>query len=213
MAKKEEKKAPAAKTQPVREEKKTETKQVKKPVKVHEKKLETSKSTLIEFRDVVNERWEIYGLIEDLRNNRDDSDKEKRGVVLDKTTGLTWQNVSPEKMTWDKVGDYVKELNRQKFAGFDDWRLPAISELESLVVGLKKGELYGDDNSGPGEHGFYWQPGIWLYGGGDNFGFFWSSSTSASQLAKSQIYWTLIFDIGSRGHGNPFDSYYVRCVR
>jgi hypothetical protein len=168
---------------------------------------------MIEFREVVNDRWEVYGLIEDLRNNRDDSEKEKRGVVLDKTTGLTWQNVSPEKMTWDKLADYVKELNRQKFAGFDDWRLPTISELESLVVGLQKGELHGDDNSGPGEHGFYWQPGIWLYNGGDNFGFFWSSSVSPSTLVKSQIYWALVFDIGSKGHGNLFDSYYVRCVR
>ncbi len=196
-----------------KEDKKTETKQTKKTVKSREKKLETSKSTMIELREVVNDRWEVYGLIEDLRNNRDDSEKEKRGVVLDKTTGLTWQNVSPEKMTWDKLADYVKELNRQKFAGFDDWRLPTISELESLVVGLQKGELHGDDNSGPGEHGFYWQPGIWLYNGGDNFGFFWSSSVSPSTLVKSQIYWALVFDIGSKGHGNLFDSYYVRCVR
>lgn len=55
-------------------------------------------------------------------------------VVLDQTTGLVWQQSgSPRYMDWKAAGMYIRELNEERFAGFDQWRLPTVAELASLL--------------------------------------------------------------------------------
>jgi len=59
-----------------------------------------------------------------------------KATVFDKEKGLMWlRNAdSAEKtMTWDGANDYVRHLNKQQVAGFDDWRLPEKDELSGLV--------------------------------------------------------------------------------
>ncbi|MCO6437881.1 MAG: DUF1566 domain-containing protein [Phycisphaerae bacterium] len=64
-------------------------------------------------------------------------------TVLDNITGLTWQR-SPDtdgdndidasdKLTWTQAQAYPATLNAVSFGGFDDWRLPTIKELYSLI--------------------------------------------------------------------------------
>jgi len=71
-------------------------------------------------------------MIEDNRF-RDNGD----GTVTDGRTGLMWkQNDSMiDLKKWvnfqDSV-DYARGLNLQKFAGYDDWRLPTRDEMETL---------------------------------------------------------------------------------
>ncbi len=52
------------------------------------------------------------------------------GTVTDEVTGLTWQRDAGAKMTWSEalaaVGDFT-------LADHDDWRLPSIKELYSLI--------------------------------------------------------------------------------
>lgn len=56
------------------------------------------------------------------------------GTVFDKTTGLTWeQSGSPYPTTWEAAHDHIARLNRERFAGRADWRLPTVDELLSLV--------------------------------------------------------------------------------
>jgi len=64
-------------------------------------------------------------------------DKED-GTIMDKATGLMWQKggSSSSLVNFD-AKKYIKQLNRQKFAGYFDWRLPTIEELASLLE-LKK---------------------------------------------------------------------------
>jgi len=55
-------------------------------------------------------------------------------AVLDHATGLMWQQAgSPKALTYAETQEYIKSLNEQKFAGYDDWRLPTVEELASLV--------------------------------------------------------------------------------
>lgn len=57
------------------------------------------------------------------------------GVVQDNLTGLMWArdvNASGE-ITWQQGLDYVAQINTDEFAGYTDWRMPNIHELESLA--------------------------------------------------------------------------------
>jgi hypothetical protein len=63
------------------------------------------------------------------------NDFEDRGeVIVDHTTGLIWQKSgSDSTWTYQQAQVYIKNLNRDRFAGHDDWRLPTIPELMSLL--------------------------------------------------------------------------------
>ncbi len=74
-------------------------------------------------------------------------------TVTDRVTGLTWQN-SPDtdhngvidandKMTFAQAKALPAKLNAARFGGFNDWRLPSIKELYSLIT------FTGIDPSGP----------------------------------------------------------------
>lgn len=57
-------------------------------------------------------------------------------VVCDRLTGLIWtRDAGPGElpMTWREAFDFVAGLNREKWHGFADWRLPNRRELRSLV--------------------------------------------------------------------------------
>ena len=53
------------------------------------------------------------------------------GTVSDINTGLMWQQVTaPGRYTWLQALNYCETFN---LAGYNDWRLPTIKELESIV--------------------------------------------------------------------------------
>ena len=52
------------------------------------------------------------------------------GTVTDLNTGLMWQQAYSGKMTW---GDALAGAEAFSLAGYDDWRLPTIKELYSLI--------------------------------------------------------------------------------
>lgn len=57
-------------------------------------------------------------------------------TVTDRLTGLTWSrdaNPAGGIKTWTQALDFIKTLNRGKYLGHDDWRLPNVNELKSLV--------------------------------------------------------------------------------
>ncbi len=74
-------------------------------------------------------------------------------TVHDNNTGLTWVQ-SPEtngdstldsddKLTWADAMAFPATLNAQSFGGYNDWRVPTIKELYSLI------DFSGTDPSGP----------------------------------------------------------------
>ena len=59
------------------------------------------------------------------------------GTILDKNSGLVWQQADSyhelkKGMNWYQALEYVDLKNSEKFAGFDDWRLPTLDELKKL---------------------------------------------------------------------------------
>ena len=85
-------------------------------------------------------------------------------TVTDNLTGLVWSkdaNIAAGTKTWQQALDYVKTLNSINFSGHNDWRLPNVNELASLV---NKGQSI---------------PSTWLNGQGFTSvqpGAYWSSS-------------------------------------
>ncbi|MEN8136553.1 MAG: protein kinase [Thermodesulfobacteriota bacterium] len=56
------------------------------------------------------------------------------GKIIDRTTGLAWQaGISEEALTFGEAGSYIDCLNKEGFGGRDNWRLPTVSELLSLL--------------------------------------------------------------------------------
>lgn len=93
-------------------------------------------------------------------------------TVTDKLTGLIWtQYGNPAATrTWQQALDYIKTLNSSNYLGHNDWRLPNLNELRSMV---NKGQP---------------NTGSWLNAQGfSNVGGGWSSSTYAGYPAGAWI--------------------------
>lgn len=68
-------------------------------------------------------RGPAYGK-NDFVNNRN-------GTITDRATGLMWTKADSGKtMNWEKALEYAENL---KYAGHDDWRLPNVKEMQSIV--------------------------------------------------------------------------------
>ncbi len=67
-------------------------------------------------------------------------------IVYDAETGLYWQQGgSSDAMIYQDAGKYIEKLNREKFAGFEDWRMPTLEEAMLLMEREKKNDaLYID---------------------------------------------------------------------
>ncbi len=88
------------------------------------------------------------------------------GTVIDTRTGLVWQRQpAPERVTWPEAQLYIEQLNRDRFAGHADWRLPTNDELASLFL--------REENS----HRLYLDP---VFGSFRNL---WSATTRGHHIA------------------------------
>ena len=67
-------------------------------------------------------------------------------VVVDHVTGLFWQQSgSSNNMRYQDAEKYIRDLNAQRFADYEDWCLPTLEETMSLMESRKKdGGLYID---------------------------------------------------------------------
>jgi uncharacterized protein DUF1566 len=79
--------------------------------------------------------------------------KNEDGTIYDSLTSLTWlANDSrlefDKEVSWDEAEHYAQEMNKKKFAGHNDWRLPTIHEATSLFEKSKLNKDYkgGDIN-------------------------------------------------------------------
>lgn len=151
----------------------------------------------------------------------------------DPQSGLTWQ-VFPTNgnMNWASAKAHCKNLS---LGGFNDWRIPTISELRSLIRGCQATEKGGacgvtdsclNDNcwkepcqgcSSKGDSGLdgaYWPPELsgevnW-YSGEDYW--YWSSSAVADHNGVDA--WTIGFKYGLVNHGTYVNNIgKARCVR
>ncbi|MBI5528066.1 MAG: SUMF1/EgtB/PvdO family nonheme iron enzyme [Deltaproteobacteria bacterium] len=146
------------------------------------------------------------------------------GVWIDSTTGLMWQNPASDRtFTYDEAIVYCGDLYLD---GHDDWRVPTISELRSLIRGCPDTQTGGacgvtdsclEDScrwqgcsgclllGGPGEGGCYWDAAL----RGPCY-FYWSSSSYAG---ATSLAWYVFFFYGNVDYFVKPPTLWVRCVR
>ncbi len=78
----------------------------------------------------------------DFVDNRD-------GTITDKATGLMWQkSAADQEYDFKRAERYINEINKGRFAGHTDWRLPTIDELKSLLEPVGYAHPRSDDIDG-----------------------------------------------------------------
>jgi hypothetical protein len=67
-------------------------------------------------------------------------------VVIDRRTGLMWQQAaSSQQMAYGLAMEWINDLNKRGFAGFNDWRLPTLEEAMTLMARSRNSDgLYID---------------------------------------------------------------------
>ena len=61
----------------------------------------------------------------------------EKGIIIELSKGLVWMKydtyqLSNKWMSWVQVRDYAEELNKKKYAGYSNWRMPSTLEAKSL---------------------------------------------------------------------------------
>jgi hypothetical protein len=118
-------------------------------------------------------------------------------ALTDKLTGLVWTkdaNPAGGYKTWQEALDYIKTLNGRRYLGYNDWRLPNVNELESLVK--KQSNL-----------------AMWLNSQGFvnvRVDYYWTSSTYASYTSYA---WSVGMYSGIVAGHNKADGSFVWPVR
>jgi hypothetical protein len=62
-------------------------------------------------------------------------------TMKDRQSPLVWTrngNIKNSQMSWHDAVEYVKVLNRQKYAGHSDWRLPDVDDMRRLAAAVRK---------------------------------------------------------------------------
>jgi hypothetical protein len=114
------------------------------------------------------------------------------GVVLvcDKQTDLIWQKDYTTGLTWEQAMEYAMDMNSKKYGGHDDWRLPTIEELATLI----NYQRYNPTSDFPGMPSSY----------------FWSSSSFAYYASDA---WYVDGYDGYVSYSGKTYGYAARCVR
>lgn len=182
--------------------------------------------------------WHVSSLAEDTNGDTDaDSDTDAdvcsaSGNWYDAAMGLCWQNPpSEDSFNGDDAMAYCDGLS---LGGFNDWRLPMIQELISLIRGCVDGVETGDLSTsdcgvsdpnclawncweaacnncdyytGPDDDpdGCYWDPSLAGY-----CNCYWSSSLFAGSGSAA---WYVYFNGGHVNNAVKSLTYKVRCVR
>lgn len=99
---------------------------------------------------------------------------ENKKTITDTATGLMWQKEDSGKgLNWEEALEYAQQMNKKKYLGYDDWRVPDAKELQSIVDYTRSPETTESAAIDP----IFKISKIKDESGEKDFPFFWSSTT------------------------------------
>ncbi|MBN1350711.1 DUF1566 domain-containing protein [candidate division KSB1 bacterium] len=110
-----------------------------------------------------------YGVNDFVNNNN--------GTITDRATGLMWtQADNGEAVLWQDALAYPQQKNAENYLGHNDWRLPNVKELQSIVDYTRAPAV----TNSPAIDPLFNCSMITDEGGGTNYPFYWSGTTHAN---------------------------------
>lgn len=177
------------------------------------------------------EAWELYlkhqsqgkcafkakAEIKGLKRAKEKEEQERQAAYLKgrKIGSLIWSDRSSNEMNWSSAKQYCEDLSE---GGFNDWRLPNIDELRTLIQNHSGTQTGGTCKISEKAGKLAWSDITRDCDGRDGSNFsklgdtdwFWSSSTPSDGPYYA---WVVGFRSGGVGNGSKSGNYYVRCVR
>lgn len=99
------------------------------------------------------------------------------GIINDRATGHSWTRKDSEKpFNWRDALEYAQKMNSQNHLGHNDWRLPDVKELQSLVDYSKA----PDSTHSPAINPLFECTTLKNAVGQDDYPYYWSSTTHAN---------------------------------
>jgi hypothetical protein len=98
----------------------------------------------------------------------------KDGTIADRATGLMWSKTDSGKgMNWEAALAWVQAKNKEKYLGYNDWRLPNAKELQSIVDYKRSPDTTNSAAIDP----TFSVTAITNEGGNTDYPFYWTSTT------------------------------------
>ena len=160
------------------------------------------------------ERAEVDRFLEKLDNIKLCGKVKCERVWRDPDTGLIWQNeryTAEEEEAYDNDDNYGKAGNSEyakrycrdlTLEGYDDWRLPSIDELKTLIAGTNNKRSHN-------KYDYYLKEAL-MANTPSNGTTYWSSTANAYNSSNA---WYVRFNNGNAYYDNKDYSLFVRCVR
>ncbi|GAD90262.1 hypothetical protein VHA01S_038_00290 [Vibrio halioticoli NBRC 102217] len=105
------------------------------------------------------------------------------GTISDSATQLMWSKQDSQMgLDWDDAKQWVAKLNKDKYLGYNDWRLPNIKELQTIVDYDRSPKATDSAAIDP----VFAISTIKDEQGNDNYPAFWSSTTHQKTGRKAQ---------------------------
>ncbi len=75
----------------------------------------------------------FIAITKDILIKRDTEVSSVPKIWRDPKTSMMWQvELDSEQYSWDESFEYAKKLNREKYCGYSDWKVPSINELNTI---------------------------------------------------------------------------------
>ncbi|MGQ1890239.1 Lcl C-terminal domain-containing protein [Thermophagus sp. OGC60D27] len=126
-------------------------------------------------------------------------------TITDNATGLMWsQYDSDEGMNW---ADALAYAENSELAGYTDWRLPNIKELQSIADYTRSPTATDADNVGPALNALFKCTQIINEAGNDDYPYYWSSTSAYFSTASPGYYYAWYYAAG-RAVNNEGDDFH-----
>jgi len=116
-----------------------------------------------------------------VRGNSDygtnDFEDNGNSTITDNATGLIWSiNDSSEGLNWEEALDWIQLKNAENYLGYNDWRLPNVKELQSIIDYTRSPDTSNSAALDP----IFDITSITNVGGETDYPYFWSGTTHAN---------------------------------